>query len=242
MEENNNANMPEVTPSAPSTKNNFAVPIAIVIAGLAIATAVYFGDNKKVTPPSAHEEQNIVVSPVTADDHILGNPRAKVVIVEYSDTECPFCKMFHETMNKVMGEYGEGGNVAWVYRHYPLPFHQKAPKEAEATECAYKLGGTEKFWAYTNTIFKTTQGNDSLNEAELPKIAEEIGLDKTAFMSCLSGGEMQARVQRDMESGRTAGVSGTPHSIVLVNGKVAGTIKGAQPYEQVKAIVDQALK
>lgn len=240
MEEHNNAQAPETTASLIPTKTNFAVPIAIVIAGLAIATAVYFGDNKKYTPPS--EEQNIVLAEVTADDHILGNPRAKVTIVEYSDTECPFCKMFHETMNKVMGEYGEGGNVAWVYRHYPLPFHQKAPKEAEATECANKLGGTEKFWSYTNTVFKKTQGNDSLNEAELPKIAEEIGLDTTAFMNCLSSGEMNARVQRDLTSGRTAGVNGTPHSLILVNGKIVGTIKGAQPYEQVKAMVEAALK
>ena len=240
MEEQNNINAPEATPLVASTKNNFAVPIAIVVAGLAIATAVYFGDNKQNV--QASDDQNVVLSAVTEEDHILGNPRAKVVIVEYSDTECPFCKMFHDTMNRVMGEYGEGGNVAWVYRHYPLPFHQKAPKEAEATECAQKLGGTEKFWAYTNTVFKTTQGNDSLNEAELPKIAKEVGLDATAFMNCLSSGEMQARVQRDMESGRTAGVSGTPHSLVLVNGKVVGAIKGAQPYEQVKAIIDGALK
>jgi len=239
MEEQNNAQTPEMTSPTIST-NNFAVPIAIVIAGLAIAIAVYFGDNKKITPPA--EAQNVIVSAVTADDHILGNPRAKVIVVEYSDTECPFCKMFHDTMNKVMGEYGEGGNVAWVYRHYPLPFHQKAPKEAEATECANKLGGTEKYWTYINTIFRVTQGNDSLNEAELPKIAEEIGLDKTAFMNCLSSGEMKARVDRDMKCGQTAGVNGTPHSIVLVNGKVAGTIKGAQPYEQVKAIIEAALK
>lgn len=239
MEEQNNTQAPETTLATPA-KTNFAVPIAIVIAGLAIAVAVYFGDSKKITPPD--EEQNVVLSAVTADDHMLGNPRAKVVVVEYSDTECPFCKMFHDTMNKIMGEYGEGGNVAWVYRHYPLPFHQKAPKEAEATECAQKLGGTEKFWAYTNTVFKTTQGNDSLNEAELPKIAKEVGLDATAFMNCLSSGEMKTRVQRDLESGRIAGVNGTPHSLVLVNGKIVGTIKGAQPYEQVKAIIDSALK
>lgn len=240
MGEQSNAQAPEATTLATSAKTNFAVPIAIVIAGLAIAVAVYFGDSKKVTP--LEEEQNVVLSAVTADDHILGNPRAKVVVVEYSDTECPFCKMFHETMNKVMGEYGEGGNVAWVYRHYPLPFHQKAPKEAEATECANKLGGVEKFWAYTNTVFKTTQGNDSLNEAELPKIAEKIGLDKIAFINCLSDGEMGARIERDLESGHAAGVNGTPHSLVLVNGKVVGTIRGAQPYEQVKAIIEAALK
>ncbi len=241
MEEHNNAQAPETASPTSSTKTNFSVPIAIVIAGLAIAAAVYFGNNKKITVPS-DKEPNVVVSAVTADDHILGNPRAKVVIVEYSDTECPFCKMFHDTMNKVMGEYGEGGNVAWVYRHYPLPFHQKAPKEAEATECANKLGGTEKFWTYINTIFRVTQGNDSLSETELPRIAREIGLDETAFMNCLSSGEMQSRIERDMKSGQTAGVNGTPHSIVLVNGNVVGTIKGAQPYEQVKAIVEAALK
>lgn len=240
MEEQNNVQAPETALPVISPKTNFAVPIAIVIAGLAIAAAVYFGNNKKITIPT--EEQNVVLSAVTADDHVLGNPRAKVIIVEYSDTECPFCKMFHETMNKVMGEYGESGNVAWVYRYYPLPFHKKAPKEAEATECANKLGGIEKFWAYTNTIFKTTQGNDSLNETELPKIAEEVGLDTTAFMDCLSSGKMRTRVERDIESGRIAGVSGTPHSLVLVNGKVTVTIKGAQPYEQVKAIIEAALK
>lgn len=240
MEENKTP-VPEVSTLAPA--NSYAVPFAIVVAGLAIASAIYFGDNKKGTAAvAAQEQQNVVIAPVDSDDHILGNPKAKVVIVEYSDTECPFCKMFHETMNKVMNEYGEGGKVAWVYRHYPLPFHTKAPKEAEALECANKLGGTAKFWEYTNTLFSVTPANNGLEESELPKIAKEVGLDEGAFNACLASGEMKARVDRDLASGQKAGVRGTPHSIILVDKKIAGTIDGAQSYDDVKAAIENALR
>lgn len=237
MEENTTTQV--ATPVAQS----FAVPFAIVIAGLAIATAIYFGDNKKGVAANADQgQQNVTLTPVDSDDHTLGNPKAKVVIVEYSDTECPFCKMFHETMNKVMNEYGEGGKVAWVYRHYPLPFHTKAPKEAEALECANKLGGTTKFWEYTNALFKITPANNGLEESELPKIAKEVGLDEVAFNACLSSGEMKARVDRDLASGQKVGVRGTPHSIILVDKKIVGTIDGAQSYETVRAAIDAALR
>lgn len=228
-------------PASPS----YAVPFAIVIAGLAIAGAIYFGDNKKGALPvvaAGGAQGAVTIDPVTSADHILGNPDAKIVIVEYSDTECPFCKSFHGTMNRVMGEYGNDGKVAWVYRHFPLPFHSKAPKEAEATECANKLGGNVKFWEYTNKVFEVTLGNNQLDPAELPKIAKTVGLDVTAFNKCLESGEMKAIVDAHMVSGNKAGVSGTPHSIVLVDKKVVTTINGAQPYESVKATIDGLLK
>ena len=233
-------NTPIQVPASPS----YAVPFAIVIAGIAIAGAIYFGDNKKTVPAVAAGKPQVAgtVDPVTPVDHILGNPNAEVIIVEYSDTECPFCKSFHSTMQRVMGEYGDSGKVAWVYRHFPLPFHSKAPKEAEATECANKLGGNVKFWEYTNKIFEVTLGNNQLDPAELPKIAKTVGLDVTAFNTCLASGEMKAIVDANMASGNKAGVSGTPHSIVLVDGKVVTAINGAQPYEQVKAVIDELLK
>ena len=239
MEDNTTSRVP--LPVAQS----FAVPFAIVIAGLAIAGAIYFGDNKKGTLPAVvagGAQGATVVDPVTASDHIIGNPNAKIVIVEYSDTECPFCKSFHGTMNRVMGEYGNGGEVAWVYRHFPLPFHSKAPKEAEATECANKLGGNVKFWEYTNKIFEITLGNNQLDPAELPKIAKTVGLDVTAFNACLASGEMKTIVDAHMASGNKAGVRGTPHSIILVDKKVVTTIDGAQPYEAVKVTIDGLLK
>lgn len=232
--------LPE-TPQA-NSQNNLAVPFAIVIAGLSIAAAVYFGDEKTkaITPPA--EQQKVSLAPVTQDDHILGNPNAKIVIVEYSDTECPFCKMFHDTMNKVMNEYGEGGKVAWVYRHSPIAsLHPKAHKEAQATECAAQLGANTKFWEYTNKLFEVTPANNKLEEGMLFTIAQDVGLEKAAFASCLEGGSMVARVDRDLASGEQAGVRGTPHSFVLVDGKLITRIEGAESYESVKRKIDQYL-
>lgn len=218
---------------------NYAIPFAIVIAGLAIAGAIYFGDGKNAAVAA---QPTGSVEAVTSDDHIIGNPNAKIVIVEYSDTECPFCKSFHPTMQQLMNDYGNDGKVAWVYRHFPLPFHTKAPRESEATECANKLGGNTKFWEYLNSVFQITAGNDQLDPAELPKIAEAIGLDLNAFNTCLDSGEMKSIVDKHIEGGKKAGVSGTPFSIILVNEKPVASINGAQPYEQVKAQIDELLK
>jgi protein-disulfide isomerase len=110
----------------------------------------------------------ITLDPVTEKDHITGNPQADVVLIEYSDTECPFCKRFHETMIQVMAEYGASGKVAWVYRHFPLDaLHSKARHEAEATECATELGGNEKFWAYLNKLEEITPSNNGLDASLL---------------------------------------------------------------------------
>ena len=115
---------------------------------------------------------------VDENDHVLGNSNAPITIIEFSDTECPVCKKFHETMQKIMDEYGKDGEVKWVYRHFPLDqIHSKARKEAEATECANEIGGNEKFWEYINKIYEITPSNNGLDPAELLKIAKSIGLN-----------------------------------------------------------------
>lgn len=238
--EEKNTNAPQATPA-----QNFAIPFAIIVAGLAIAAAVYFGDNKQgiAAAPQGVQNQEVTLDPVTEKDHILGNPQAKVTIVEYSDTECPFCKVFHNTMNRVMSEYGNGGQVAWVYRQFPIAgLHPKAHKESEATECANKLGGNTKFWEYVNKIFEITPSNNGLDAAKLPEIAQEIGLDITAFNNCLSNGDTAKIVDDGIASAAKAGAQGTPYSLVVVGGKIVGSINGAQPYETVKAQIDGLLK
>jgi len=92
--------------------------------------------------------------PVSADDHILGDINSEIIVVEYSDLDCPFCKVFHPTMHQVV-EKSEG-KVAWVYRHYPIPqLHPNAPKKAEETECAWELGGNDAFWKYADKVFES---------------------------------------------------------------------------------------
>lgn len=106
----------------------------------------------------------IDLDPVTEKDHIAGNPGAELLIVEYSDPECPFCKRFHATMLQVMSEYGKDGKVAWVYRHFPLDsIHSKARREAEAVECAGELGGNDKLWEYLNKLEEITPANNQLD-------------------------------------------------------------------------------
>jgi protein-disulfide isomerase len=242
MEPTNNipAEQTVSAPAQPAFIQSLAIPFAIIVAGIAIAAAIYFGDNKAVvvTPGG---NQAIVLDPVTAKDHILGNPKAKVTIIEYSDFECPFCKTFHETMAQVMNEYGESGKVAWVYRHFPLSFHSKADKEAQASECVGKLGGNEKFWQYANKIFAVTPSNNGLDLSLLPKMAKEIDIDETAFTACLESSKMKAITDAGLASGAKAGVRGTPHSLILVDKKIVGTIEGAQPFVAVKAQIDALL-
>lgn len=106
-------------------------------------------------PSVASQSVEIDIPEVTDEDHTNGNTDARIQIVEYSDFECPFCGRFHETMNQVMAEYGESGDVSWTYRHFPLEqIHPQAKSLAVASECIAELGGNEKFWEFSNLIFK----------------------------------------------------------------------------------------
>jgi protein-disulfide isomerase len=196
-------------------------PLAIVIAGLIIAGAVYFKDS----PAPAGQAANVgsfdltQLAPVEAGEHRRGNPNATITIVEYSDLECPFCKIFHQSMSKLLAQYGDSGQVAWVYRHFPLDsLHPQARQEAEATECAAELGGNEKFWAFTDRLFEVTPANNGLDLAELPKIAVAVGLEEAAFKACLESGRHAATVNAQFESGQAIGVDGTPFTIMLTEG------------------------
>lgn len=201
-------------------KNSLTVPIAIIVAGALIAGALFFskGGGTTVANPTkvAPKNSEIAISAVNSSDHIVGSPDAKVIAVEYSDTECPFCKQFHVTMNQLINKYGKDGNFAWVYRHFPIvQLHSKAPKEAEATECAAELGGNAKFWEFTNKVYSTTGSNNSLDPAQLPKIAGEIGLNVAAFNTCLSSGKYTAEVQKDYDEATKVGGNGTPYTVLV---------------------------
>lgn len=225
--------------------NRQLIPMAIVVAGALIAAAIYFGGkapeaytagDRKQDPQAAGD-----VAQVTDKDHIIGNRNAKVVIVEYSDTECPFCKVFHNTMHQVVDTYGDS-EVAWVYRHFPIAeLHSRAPKQAEATECAAELGGNDAFWDYIDRIFSTTNSNNTLDPAELPRIAQAIGLDVTAFNECLNSGKYTETIGKAVEAAVKAGARGTPYS-VAISGNKKVVINGAQPFEVVKQTIDSLLK
>jgi len=225
-----------------------SVPFAIVIAGALIAGAFYYSNiqngKEAVKVPTAPLQNSggEDMRPITADDHILGSPDAELMFVEYSDTECPYCKQFHNTLKQMMEEYGKDGKVAWVYRHFPIDqLHKYSRKQAEASECANELGGPTKFWEYLNTIYARTNSNDSLAPAELPKIAKDVGLDVKAFNTCLSSGKFAAKVEADYQDAIKAGGRGTPNSIIVARDGTKVVIQGAQPYENIKRTIDAML-
>ena len=157
-----------------------------------------------------------LVRPVSQPrDHIHGNPKATVSLIEYSDFECPFCKRFHSVPPEVVEAYGE--EVNWVFRHFPLDNHNpKAQKEAEATECAYEQEGNGAFWRYTDAVFaKTDSKGGDFSGADLVTMAHDLGLESQAFQACLDSGTTTSRVREDALEGIKIGITGTPTTILI---------------------------
>ena len=228
-----------------NSQNSFLIPLAIVVAGGFVAAAIYFGTGSGGSPTATINTNNqnaeIDLVPPAEKDHIIGSRNADLVIVEYSDTECPFCKTFHNTMHQIVRDYD--GKVAWVYRHFPIAqLHSKAIKESEATECAAELGGNQAFWNYLDKLFETTNSNDSLDPSELPKIAAAVGLDVNAFNTCLSSGRHTELVKKSVEEAIKAGALGTPYSVIVTQDGQKVLINGAEPIAMVKAKIDALFK
>lgn len=245
----------EVKSSPESTKpklahSSWAIPVAIIIGFGFIAASIYFGgtgSSQNTTGTGTSEEEADLVAleniaPITEEDHIRGNPNAPLVIVEYSDFDCPYCKSFHNTMQRVVEEYGPNGQVAWVYRHFPLTnLHPSAVRLAEASECVAELGGNDAFWTFSDLIFSERGTNELTNIARLPEFAEIAGVDKNDFQTCLDSGSQKAEVESDYNNAVATGGRGTPHSIII-SGDQYFPINGAQPYDVVKQMVDSLLK
>ncbi|RMF54619.1 DsbA family protein [Candidatus Woesearchaeota archaeon] len=188
-------------------------------------------------PPAAQPEQPapkqqvVDMESLMDDDPVKGDKNAPVTIVEWSDFQCPFCGRFYsQTLGKIYKEYIQTGKVKLVYRDFPLSFHQNAQKAAEAAECADEQG---KFWEMHDMLFE--KGVDG-GVPTFKSYAADLGLDSEKFDSCLDSGKMAAEVQKDMRDGAAAGITGTPGFVV--NGKI---VKGAQPFEAFKAIIDAEL-
>ncbi len=175
------------------------------------------------------------VPPITKDDHVRGNPNAKVTVIEYSDYECPFCARHHPTMKQVMSQYGD--DVNWVYRHFPLSsIHPKAIPAALASECVAALGGNDAFWAFTDEVFEKSN-------YDYTAIAAQLKLNASAFQTCLDGKRYEQKVSDQMAGGSAAGVSGTPGSIILKNNTdEARFISGAVPLAMFQSVIDPMLQ
>lgn len=224
--------------------SSLAIPLAIIIGFGMIALSIYFGGDKSSSSEvktSTATGQSIDVSninPVTEEDHIRGNPNAQVMVVEYSDFDCPFCKSFHSTMQKIMDEYGPTGEVAWVYRHMPLTsLHPSAAYLAQASECVAEFGDDVAFWKFADMVFGERGANEATNISRLSEFAEASGVSKSDYESCVGTEKHRDKVEADLSNAIAVGAEGTPFSVIIVGDQLM-TINGAQPYDQVKLLID----
>jgi len=221
-------------------RDTWLIPGAIILAGLILAIATYTIRSKELTLPP--EGDVSLVRPVSETDHIIGNPGAPVVIIEYADIDSNYAKDFQATMSQLMTEYAAGGQVAWAYRHLPLiDQHPNSRRHAEAAECAASLGASDAFWRFIDAAHVRAPGSQELSPLDYDFIIEGLGIRPEAFNQCLEAGTFAGRVMEDFENGLNAGAGGSPFSVVLIKGHAPITIDGAVPYEAMKRIIEESI-
>ena len=181
-------------------------------------------------------------------DLYRGNKDAKVVMIEYSDFECPFCNRFHPTMLEVMEKYGD--EVAWVYRHFPLSFHPNAAPLAEASECVAAYGGLEAFWKFTDEVYEkmadgSIYGSDTTKKTVtvdmMVSLAQTAGANANQVRNCITSEEMSQKVIDSQTGGTKAGITGTPGTIIISEKGGFEIVPGALPFAQVEAMLKNHL-
>ena len=199
-------------------------------------TTIAKGETGPKTAPAkpAPDANKIYNIPVPKNAPTKGGAKAKVVIQEFSDFQCPFCSRVNPTVAQVVKEYGD--KVQFVWRDYPLPFHKDAQPAAQAAREVYAQKGNKAFWAYHDILFANQK---TLSRENLEKFAEQVGgINMKAFKAALDSGKHKAAVDADMAAVAKAGARiGTPS--FFINGKL---IQGAQPYAAFKVAIDDALK
>ena len=183
---------------------------------------------------------------IDESDLVTGNSKSKVVVVEYSDTECPYCAQLHPTIKKIQTEYAS--KVGFVYRYFPLTqIHPHAFEEARAIYCVGSVTGAQKRGDYINDMFnyKTAKQNMVLPEGGKEDLAYNLGVDKVKFKNCMASQESSDAINTSTQDGIAAGVEGTPATFILVSTRkgyeVISFVGGARPYEYLKAAIEEAL-
>ena len=157
------------------------------------------------------------------------NPGAPVTIIEFSDFQCPFCKKVSPTIRKIIEDYG--GNINFIYKHFPSSLHKFAFKAAVASECAKEQG---KFFEYHDLLF---ENQDSINDGIFSTFAAQLELNLTSFNKCIFSQEADANVKKDIQEGLKLQVKATP--TFFINGI---PLVGVADFDSFKSIIDKELR
>ena len=197
---------------------------ALVVTGLVVRRELFLTPEAQARPRNVAEWRGYA-----AEGQRVGPADAPVVITEFSDFQCPFCRLLAERLDTLQAR--RPGQVAVVFRHFPLPTHQHAGTAAKASECAAEQG---RFKAYHDALFARQDSIGRISWTRFAALAEVP--DTAVFAACLARpGNVPAMV-RDAKAGHELEVTGTP--TFLVNGV---RMQGVPPMDSLEAYVDRAL-
>ncbi|MEK7149867.1 MAG: thioredoxin domain-containing protein [Patescibacteria group bacterium] len=178
--------------------------------------------------------EGTLINPVNSSDWIRGNRNAKVVLVEYSDFQCPACAYYSGMVKNLERDFLN--DLAVVYRHFPLEqIHKYAKLSAQAAEAAGKQG---KFWEMHDVLFEK-QSEWSVSDDALQNFisyAQTLGLDINRFQTELNSRDVEDRIQKNIVSAYNQKLAGTP--TFFLNGK---QISNPRDYEEFKNLIQKEI-
>lgn len=211
--------------SKPQPKKNSGTPAIIIVLVLVVAViiaAIYYNSSRTRTGPQANATPSATRTPVSMANaplgaqppNFLGAPNAAVTVEEFADFQCPSCGSIHPVMKQIQGIFGQ--RIKFIFRHFPLPIHDKAYDASAAAEAAGLQG---KFWDMYNLLFTNQQqwSNDPNYRQVFRGYAEKIGLDVDRFETDMAGLQTRNRVQADIDRGKALSINSTPS--IFINGK-----------------------
>jgi len=218
--------------------------LALVGTEIAQNTSAELAAANKDTEVSGETVEPTIVNVDEDDDPVMGEENAPILMVEFSDFQCPYCRKFYnETLPSIKENYIDTGLVKFAYRDLPLVGlgHSDATPAANAAECAREQEGDDMYFAFHDKIFngENALGNGTVKipSESLYSYAEELGLDMEEFTSCQENLDFADEIAADTAVARSIGINGTPGFVI--NGQI---VTGAYPYETFVDIFEQLLQ
>jgi protein-disulfide isomerase len=211
--------------------------VAILVSGLVIAAAIVYTNLHPAQPVVQANQPAAVaahVRTVQPDDHIIGRADAPIVLVEYSDFQCPFCSLIYPNLKQIVAQ--SSGGVAWVMREFPLSsIHPNALPAAEAAECIAAQLGDVGFWKFSDAIFAD---QSKMSDAYYAQLAKQFGANAAQYNVCVAAQTYASRISADTTEAEKNGGQGTPFTVVINTKTGAQTsVSGAVPLAQLMAVI-----
>jgi len=238
------------------SKSNYAIPVALVLAGVIIAGAIIYSNKVGGSSADDNQPKSIYASnkevpdlenklkavrTVDSSDRIKGNLQAPLKVVVYGDLECPACRYFDGEINKVYQAYASTSQMVIAMRHFPLPFHQLAEPLALTAECMREQGGDEKFFQYVEKVYEETPEGGQLPRAKIASIATDLGANAATLKACVDSKKYKSVIERDTKEATVAGAPGTPYVVIFTPKGERKAIFGGVPAEVLKPELDKLL-